>query len=116
MNKKDKKVPNEAPVRFFMPEFRIDPLQKAVREIEGVIFDSGLPFNMDYRPEDNYFRLELEDNKKPKTGTWIIDTDEDEHKYRTCSVCDYKERYTFSRGEVRNYCSCCGTRMTTCKM
>lgn len=121
---KDKKVPNELPLKTFLPELYIDSLQKAVKEIEGIIFNSGLPYSMDYQPDKDFFMLKLEnrtlniakDDTNQQTGTWIIDTDEYDHEYRTCSVCDHKELNVFHSGEIPNYCSCCGTRMTTCKI
>lgn len=64
MAKKDKKVPNELPIKYFYPEFHIDPLQKAVWEVEKIIINSGLPYNMKYRPDDGYFSVELYNGKK----------------------------------------------------
>ena len=115
MVKKDLKVSNESPLKAFIPAFSIDPLQKAVMDIQGIIYNSGLPYNMEYRPDDGYFMLKLE-NKKQKTGTWIMDTDDAEYEYGTCSVCDHKELNAFSKGEIPNYCSCCGSRMTVCRV
>lgn len=51
-------------IKFFMPEFRIDPLERAVKEIERIIFESGLPYSMEYRPDDGYFTLKIEKTKE----------------------------------------------------
>ena len=64
MNKKDKKVVNESPMNFYHPTFIFDPLKSAVKGIEQIIFDSGLPYNMEYRPDDGYFSVELFNTKE----------------------------------------------------
>ena len=64
MNKKDKKVPNELPFNYIQPTFIFDPLKEAVKAIERIIFDCGLPYNMEYRPDDGYFSVELYNEKE----------------------------------------------------
>lgn len=59
MAKKDKKVPNVSPMSYRYPSFYFDPFKEATREIERIIFESGLPCAMEYRPDDGYFSLEL---------------------------------------------------------
>lgn len=63
MARKDKKVPNESPMKYFYPAFNLDPFQNAALKIEDVICGSGLPFNMEYRPDDGYFSVELYNKK-----------------------------------------------------
>lgn len=66
MSKKDKKVPNEVPINYFNPTFIFDPFKEAIKGIERIIFDSGLPYNIEYRPDDGYFSLELYKCEKDK--------------------------------------------------
>ena len=46
-----------------------------------------------------------------KKGFWIMNVDEADYEYGTCSVCGYNERDAFPRGDTPNYCSNCGTQM-----
>lgn len=66
MSKKDRAISkNETgQMKFYHPTFIFDPLKEAVKGIERIIFDSGLPYNMEYRPDDGYFSLELYKSKE----------------------------------------------------
>ena len=56
------KKPEE--IQFFMTNFHLDPLQRAVKDIEHIIFESGLPYSMEYRPDDGYLTLKIEKTKE----------------------------------------------------
>ena len=65
MAKKDTKVPNTSEFKFLTPEIiRIDPLHVVVRNIESIIFESGLPYDMEYDPKERYFTLTIRDEKE----------------------------------------------------
>lgn len=56
---KDTKMLNETQPKLYVPEFYLNPLEKAVWDIENIVIRSGLPYNIEYRPDDGYFSLEL---------------------------------------------------------
>jgi hypothetical protein len=64
MARKDKV--NFQDIKPVIPEYYIDPLKSAVFNIERVIINSGLTYNMEYRPDDGYFSLELYGANKEK--------------------------------------------------
>ena len=54
--------------KFLAPDFYTDPFQNAVRDIQPIIFTSGLPYSIEYRPDDGYFSLELYKDAKENTN------------------------------------------------
>ena len=63
-NKKIDELIDFSQMKLFYPPFAVDPLQKAAWEIEKIIVDSGLPYYMEYRPDDNYFTVKLYNKNK----------------------------------------------------
>ena len=63
MARKDTKGPSECPKLAPIPSLFTDPLKTAVTGIEAIIFESGLPYEMEYYPKDRYFTLSIRDEK-----------------------------------------------------
>lgn len=52
------------------------------------------------------------DVEEVKYGVWMLYLDEADYEHGECSICGYKERDAFPRGDIPHRCINCSAKMT----